>query len=77
MSDVCTYNADAIVIAIDVDMQRRNEPHYTKFHTLAGPNLRLWNDTVHYRDAAIGIGPPVRVSELQVVGKAVRSPGKS
>lgn len=50
---------------------------YTKFHPLAGPNLRLWNDTVHYRDTAIGIGPPVRVSELQVVGRAVRSPGKS
>ena len=77
MSDICTYNADAIVIATDVDMRRRNEPYYTKFHTLAGPNLRLWNDTVHYRDTAIGIGPPVRVSELQVVGRAVRSPGKS
>jgi len=77
MSDICTYNADAIVIATDVDMQRRNEPYYTKFHTLAGPNLRLWNDIVHYRSVAYGIGPPVRVSELQTVGTALRSPGKS
>ncbi len=78
MSDICTYNADAIVIATDVDMQRRNEPYYTKFHTLAGPNLRLWNDAVHYRYTAIGVvPPPMRVSELEVVGDAVRSPGKS
>jgi hypothetical protein len=77
MSDICTYNADAIVIATDVDMQRRNEPYYTKFHTLAGPNLRLWNDTVHYQPTAIGIGPPAHISELQTVGSAVRSPGKS
>lgn len=47
-SDIFTYPTQAIVIATDVGMNRRNEYPPTMFHLLAGPNLRIWNRACDY-----------------------------
>ena len=76
--DIFTHNADCIVIGTDTDMTRRNEYPPAKFHTLAGPNLRRWNELCNYVAVPNPVAgrPPVWTSRLQVASSAVRAPCK-
>jgi hypothetical protein len=79
-SDIFTYPTQAIVIATDVDMNRRNEYPATKFHLLAGPNLRTWNRAYNYLSKLdVTTGRVTRASRLERSGftSAVRAPGWS
>jgi hypothetical protein len=79
-SDIFTYPTQAIVIATDVGMNRRNEYPPTKFHLLAGPNLRIWNRACNYKsrlNTATGIITRSSLLERNGVTSAVRAPGKS
>jgi hypothetical protein len=76
-SDIFTYNTEALVIATDTDMERRNEHPPLKQHTLSGPNLRRWNRVCNRHDITNASGVITSRSRMELVASAVRSPGKS